>query len=110
MTTDMLTIIKENPGLPIYAYVDGEVVAESDSGFSWLGKVNRVRKTQIAFVDPYGYYDRTIVESSDLVDYEEYLIDNLSYDLSDDEIDDFINNKISELKFEDVILLDIGTI
>ena len=110
MSSEVLQIIKENPNLPIYAYIDGEVVSEPDASCSWLGKVVSARVSSIAFVEPYGYYDLTIVEKGDDDDYRDSLLDSISEDIADEDIEEYLDKLVSELDYQKVILLNISTI
>lgn len=110
MSSEVLEVIKNNPGLPVYAYVDSEVVGDDQAPFSWLGRVTSARVQKIAFVEPYGYYDKTIVEIDDTDDYEEYLIDDAPMNITDEDLNNYVKKKVSELPFEEVILLYVSTI
>lgn len=111
MTKDVIDLIGKNSDLPIYAYVYGEVVGDPDACCSWLGKVKGARVANIAEVEPYGYYDQTIVEQDDYEDYFEYLINSKEYkDLNDEEAKVKAVEEIHNLDFKKVILLDIGTL
>lgn len=109
-TKDIINLIGKNNDLPIYAYVYGEVVGDPDACCSWLGKLKGARVANIAEVEPYGYYDRTIVELEDYEDYYEYLINQEEWEgLTDEEADLKALETIHNLDFKKVILLDIGT-
>lgn len=109
-TKDIINLIGKNNDLPIYAYVYGEVVGDPDACCSWLGKIKGARVANIAEVEPYGYYDRTIVELEDYEDYRESLLDNISEDIADEDIEEYLDKLVSELDYQKVILLDISTI
>ena len=114
MTKDIINLIMNNSDLPIYAYVNGEVVADDQAPCSWLGKVKSAEIKNIAFVEPYGYYDQTVVDKDDTEDYEEYianqLCDVIPMNISDDQFNKIVKSKVDELDFEKVILLNIDTI
>lgn len=111
MSSEVLKVISENPDLPIYAYVSGDVVAENDACFRWLGKVSSAQVKNIAFVDSYGPYDNCIVELDDYDDYYEYLINSEEYaELSDAEADVKAITEIHNLVYRKVIMINVDTI
>ena len=111
LSEEVLKVLKENPSLPVYAYVATEVVADDSAYFNWLGKVKSARVAEIAFVEPYGYYDRTIVEKYDVDDYVEYLLDTYGDgEMSSDELIKRAYNKANNLPFKKYIILYIDTI
>lgn len=111
MTKDIIELITNNNELPIYAYVATEVVADDQAPFYWLGKAKSARISEIAFVEPYGYYDRTIVEKYDVEDYVEYLLETEEDgEMSNDEAIKRAFNKANSLPFQKVILLFIDTV
>ena len=108
---EVVNLITENSDLPIYAYVATEVVADDMASCYWLGKVKSARIARIAFVEPYGYNDQTVVDSSDTEDYFEYLVNSDEYrDLSDEEAEKKANKEIKNLEYKEVILLHIDTV
>jgi len=108
---EVVNLITENSDLPIYAYVATEVVADDMASCYWLGKVKSARIARIAFVEPYGYNDQTVVDSSDTEDYFEYLVNSDEYrDLSDEEAEKKANEEIKNLEYKEVILLHIDTV
>lgn len=106
--------IIENNDLPIYCYVNGEVVGEAESSCYWLGKVTNAKVTEIAEVSEYGPYNQTIVEKSDIDYYEECLIDKLCdevpVEVPEEDFEEIVKAKINELEFKKVILLYVDTI
>ena len=111
ISRDILTIINENPTLPVYAYVDGDVVLEPDACFRWLGKVSKAEVRWLSFVEPYGCYGSTIVDKEDYEDYYEYLINSPDYyGLNDEEADKAAMKEINDLTFHRCIILNIDTI
>lgn len=108
---EVVNLITENSDLPIYAYVATEVVADDMASCYWLGKVKSARIARIAFVEPYGYNDQTVVEYTDTDDYYEYLVNSDEYkDLSDEEADNKAKEEIKNLDYKEVILLHIDTV
>lgn len=55
----LIELIKQHPTLPIYTWVNHEVVAE-DGGY-WLGKVWRASKTKIVGYDTLYDYNRVFI-------------------------------------------------
>lgn len=110
MSDEIIDFINENRGLPIYAWVATEVVGDDLSPYNWLGKVTSARIGHLAFVEPYGYDDRTIVEKGDTEEYEEYLRDWAYNEIKEDEVDEWVKKKLDELDFKEMILLHVDTI
>jgi hypothetical protein len=111
MTKEIIDLIQKNIDLPIYAYVDTEVVADSDACCKWLGKIYGARVADIAIVEPYGPRDETIVELDDYEDYYEYLMNRPEYEsLSDTEADVKAITEIHTLPLKKVILIYVDTI
>lgn len=110
---DILTIINENETLPVYAYVDGEVVSEPYAPCRWLGKISSARIAELATLDEeYGWYDSTIVDRDDTEEYIQYLLDyHDEWDkLGTEEALRLANEELNKLDFKKVILLNIDTI
>lgn len=113
MTDEIIKVIKDNPGIPVYAYVYSEVVGDNCASCSWLGRMTRAKVTEIAEVEPYGPYDCCTVEKDDITDYKEYLEDilceTLPLDISVEDFNKEVQAKLDKLKFKKVILLYIDT-
>lgn len=73
-STELLNLALQNPNLPIFAYVDYEIVGE-DCGY-WMGEFGRAEIKEYATVEPYGWNDMNIVYKDEQEDYIEYLIEN----------------------------------
>ena len=113
ISEEVLKIIKENEGIPVYAYVDGEVVSDTYAPCRWLGKVSSARVAELAMLDEeYGWYDSTIVDREDTEDYIQYLLDyHDEWDkLENEEALRLAEVEINKLDFKKVILLNIDTI
>ena len=113
MSDEIINLINENRGLPIYAYVDGEVVNHTYAPCRWLGRVSSDRAAELAMIEePYGWYDSTIVDKEDTEDYLQYLLDyHDEWDkLGNEEALRLANEEINKLDFKKVILLNIDTI
>lgn len=52
----LLRIVQENPGLPVYCWVDGEVVV-CDEYRRWLGEIGDCRVADVAMYDGEWYED-----------------------------------------------------
>jgi len=113
MTKDIIDLITKNSELPIYAYVDGEVVNDTYAPCRWLGKVSSARIAELAMLDEeYGWYGSTIVDREDTEDYIQYLLDyHDEWDkLGDKEALKLANEEVNKLDFKKVILLNIDVV
>ena len=113
MTEEIIKLINENKGIPIYAYVDGVVVSDNYAPCRWLGKVSSARVAELAILDEeYGWYNSTIVDREDTEDYIQYLLDyHEEWDkLGNEEALRLANEEVNKLDFKKVILLNIDTI
>jgi hypothetical protein len=100
--SNLIELVKDNPDLPIFAWVYWEVV--QDDCYSWLGKFNRAEVREYAVVEPYGYNDQTMVFKDDYEDYLQSLIDNDLEDKTEEELEEQIN----KLDFKKAIFVDVG--
>lgn len=113
ISDEVLKVIKENEGIPVYAYVDGEVVSDNDAPCRWLGKVSVARVAELAILEePYGWYGSTVLDRDDIEDYIQYLLDcHDEWDkLEDEEALRLANEEVNKLDFKKVILLNIDTV
>lgn len=72
MKNNLIDLVKENPDLPIYAWVDGEV-CEDSCGY-WLGQFGNTEIREYAKVESYGWYDTNWVFKDEPEEYIEYLL------------------------------------
>ena len=103
MNKELLDLIKENPDLPVYAYVDGELCGD-DSGY-WIGEFGKTTIKSFAKVRSWGYYDTDIVYDDELGDYEAYLLENEYSDLSDEDAEEEVQKELSSLQFKKAIFV-----
>ena len=89
--TNLVELVSENPDLPIYAWVNGEVCA--DDGLYWLGKFRKAKVREYADVESYGWFEQTIVFKDDPEDYVQYLFDFLE---TEEEYKNFSNNELED--------------
>lgn len=85
---ELFTLIKDNPDLPIVAWVDSEIVGE-DGYRRWIGSWGCSYIIEYIMVEMYNDYPE-MVEKGDTEKYEEFLYDTT--DMSEQEIQDYINN------------------
>ncbi|MBP3504689.1 MAG: hypothetical protein J6K18_06130 [Bacilli bacterium] len=103
---NFIELVKENPELPIYAWVNSEVV--EDDYHSWLGQFTTTRIREYAKVEEYNCYGMDIVFKDDDEEYFEYLINTDKYkDLSDEEAKKQVEEYISKLEFKKAIFVDV---
>nr|DAU89339.1 MAG TPA: hypothetical protein [Caudoviricetes sp.] len=86
---NLIELIKNNPNLPLYAYVDYEIVG-GDCGY-WMGEFGKAKIKEYATVEPYGWNDMNIVYKDEQEDYIEYLLDN-NDDMSEEDATRITNN------------------
>ena len=112
ISNEVLKVIRENEGIPVYAYVDGEVVGDTYAPCRWLGKVSSAKVSELAILDEeYSWYNSTIVNREDTEDYIQYLLDyHDEWDkLGNEEALRLANEEVNKLDFKKVIL-NIDTI
>lgn len=82
MSKELIKLINDNPDLPIFAWVDYEIVG-GDYG-SWAGQFGDAEIREYAKVETYGWDDRDYVFKDEPEDYIEYLL-NKNEDMSEEE-------------------------
>ena len=85
---ELLTLIKDNPDLPIVAYVDGDIVAD-DSSCRWIGSIGKSHIIEYVAVEMYRGMPEMIYRD-DTEEYETYLLENT--ELSEEAVKEHINN------------------
>lgn len=73
MSKELIELIKDNPDLPIFAWVNGELCADS-YGY-WLGQFNSASIHEYTRVEPYDCFDKDFIFKDDYVDYLEYMLE-----------------------------------
>lgn len=107
MKSNLLELVKDNPDLPIYALVHGEV-CEDDCHY-FFGELGQAEIREYANVEQYGYYDMTVVFKDDDEDYFEHLINSDEYeDLSQKEAEKKANEEIDKLNWKKAIFVYVG--
>lgn len=89
---EFLKIVEENPNLPIYAWVNNEVVLGDEWNY-WLGEFWKAEVTEYVVFEMYGE-NRVINDEEEII---EYLYDNDERDLPEDEILKDITEKVKTL-------------
>lgn len=102
---ELLKLLKENPSLPVYAYVDAEICGD-DWGY-WMGGFGRAEIKKFAKVKPWGYNESDIVYDDELGDYENYLLENEYTDLSYEDAEEMVKNELNALQFKKAIFVYI---
>lgn len=104
MNKELLELIKENPDLQVYAYVDGEVCGD-DCGY-WIGQFGGARIREFAKVPPYGLNDTDIVYKDEQVDYIEYLMENnIDETLDNEELEKCAKRITENLEYKKAIFV-----
>ena len=103
-----------NPELPIFAWVDGEICPESWGW--WLGKITKAKIGEIANLDLpdglscegyFGEYTYVIKDDTDEEVYEILLNDEKFADLSDEEAEKQVKEILNNLDYKKVIFVYI---
>lgn len=103
MNRELLQLIKENPDLPVYAYVDAELCGD-DCGY-WMGEFGKATIKEFAKVPSWGYSDTDIVYDDEVGDYEAYLYENKYIDLSDEDAEEAVQKELGSLQFKKAIFV-----
>lgn len=105
MNNELLNLIKENPTLPIYAWVYWEVVG--DDCHSWLGQFGSACIREYANVEPYGYNEQTMVFKDEDEDYIQYLMENEFHDSGLYLTEEEAQSKADNLEYKKAIFVNI---
>ena len=110
MSKELIQLISDNPDLPIFAWVNGEVC--EDDCYYWLGKFSSASIREYAVLDfSYGYYDTNWVFKDETEDLEEYLLNTTEYlELSDSEADKKLQDFLDNLEYKKAIFVFIDTV
>lgn len=99
---ELVDLISENPELPIFAWVDGEI-CEDNCGY-WLGQFGSASIREYAKVKTYDWYEKNYVFKDDYEDYLNYLL-NENENLTEKEAIDQILN----LDYKKAIFVYVNT-
>ena len=104
MNKELLDLIKENPDLPVYAYVNAEICGD-DCNY-WMGQFGRANIREFAKVSPYGWNDMDIVYKDEQEDYIEYLMENnVDETLDNDELEKWAKRITENLDYKKAIFV-----
>lgn len=95
MNKELIELINNNPDLPIFAWVDGEICADN-CGY-WLGQFGKAKIREYAKVETYDWYEKDYVFRDDYDEYLEYLL-NEHEDLTEEEAIKQIENLLDYKK------------
>ena len=87
-TRQLFELIRDNPDLPIVAYVDSDIVADDGYG-RWLASFGSSGIIEYIMVEMYNDYPE-MVEKDDTERYEEFLYD--CTEMTEEEIQEHIKN------------------
>lgn len=96
----LIDLIKENPELDVFAWVNYEVVGGDYC--SWLGQFNEAQIREFAKVEPYTIEDYGLIFKDDYEDYLNYLCDTKGY------TEKYAREVIESLYYEKAIFVDVG--
>lgn len=106
---DLVELIKNNPNLPVYAWVSADDSMEE--GLVYPAQLNNPQIRRYCKVEPYGYYGSCWVFEDEDEDYFEYLINSEEYEeLTQDEAEAKAKEEIKKLPWETAIFLDAPVI
>lgn len=109
MSKELLELIAANPDLPVYAWVNADVVRDG-YGY-WVGEMHTASIQEYAEVEPYGYSEQTWVIKGDDEDYYDYLVNSDEYaGLTDEEAKQKAEETIANLPWKKAIFVWVGTI
>ena len=110
MSKELIQLINDNPDLPIFAWVNGEVC--EDDGCYWLGKFDKASIREYAVLDfSYGWYDTNWVFKDETEDLEDYLLNTTEYlELSDSEANKKLEDFLSSLEYKKAIFVFVDTV
>lgn len=103
MNKELIELINNNPDLPIFAWVDGEV-CEDSCGY-WLGQFGSASIREYAKVEPYYWYgDVDYVFKDEPEDYIEHLL-NKNEDMTEEEAE----RQVRLLEYKKAIFVYVNT-
>lgn len=108
MKSNLIELIKENPDLPIFAWVDSDVVP--DDGYSrWIGQLGLAIVREYSNVNPYGCNERTTVFKDDSKEYHDWLVEDYMYETKADEEEAIkvAGILIEKLNYKKAIFVDV---
>lgn len=109
MFEELLELIKNNPDLPIYAWVSGDDSMEQ--GLIYPAQLKNPKIRRYCQVEPYGYYGSCWVFEDDSENYFEYLINQNEYEeLTYEEAEKKVNEIIKNLDWQTAIFVDAPVI
>lgn len=89
MNKELVDLISENPELPIFAWVNGEI-CEDNCGY-WLGQFDSASIKEYAKVKTYDWYGYNYVFKDDYEDYLNYLLNENENLTEEDAIKQILN-------------------
>lgn len=105
----LIELIKENPDLPVYAWVSADDSMEE--GLVYPAQLNNPEIRRYCRVEPFGYYHSGWVFEDDSEDYFDYLINQEKYDeLSEEEAEKKADEEIKNLPWKTAIFVDAPVI
>ena len=104
MNNELLELVKNNPELPVLAWVNAELCGD---GFGyWLGKFKGASIKEYAEVEPFGYNDMNMVFKDDTEDYYDYLINSEPYKkMTDYDANKQVTHLINNLDYKKAIFV-----
>ena len=102
MSKELIELINNNPDLPMFAWVDGEIC--SDNCGYWLGQFGNAAIREYAKVETYDWFGRDYIFKDEPEDYIEYLL-NEDEDLTESEAEAIVEN----LDYKKAIFVYVNT-
>lgn len=104
----LIELIKENPDLPVYAWVSADDSIEE--GLIYPAQLKNPEIRRYCRVEPFGYYNCSWVFEDDSEDYSEYLINSEEYDELSEEAEKKVDEEIKSLPWKTAIFVDAPVI
>lgn len=99
---ELVELIKNNPDLPVYAWVDSDVV--QDDCHRWLGRISGSVEIREYIELDYSYTHMVDCEwlfKDDTEEWEEYMLENyLEEDMSEEEAEKKIQEELNNMNFK----------
>lgn len=107
MNKELIELITNNPDLPIFAWVDSDVVCDDSCG-KWLGRFGSAEIKEYAKVKAYGYNEQTMVFKDEIDEYFNCLIEEKYFEIEPDEkAIELANKEIGKLKYKKAIFVNV---
>lgn len=110
MSKELIELISNNPELPVFAWVNGEICGD-DCGY-WLGQFSSASIREYAELDfNYGYHETNWVFKDEPEDLIDYLVETVDYmDYSSEEAEEKAIDYINNLEYKRAIFVFVDSL